>query len=198
MELYILKFWLYIIICIKKNKCNRSTVCLTSADNPVTEHRDFCFSPSKRYCGLGIFPWNYLLLWYGITCSQPLYAAAYIRPCCLFVFLLAECVPNLADFHSPYLTMGQFIFHHLLYLFVTCVEIGSVWMGKPSICNKHGLWFALAPAVKTSQAPGGTSRQEAAARWQVTVSPVFVAARFPTVSPLQHFMKLRSIENKWL
>ena len=51
------------------------------------------------------------------------------------LFLLAECVPNLAEFHSPYLTMGQFIFHRQLYLFVMCVGIGSVRMVKPSICK---------------------------------------------------------------
>ena len=51
------------------------------------------------------------------------------------LFLLAECVPNLAEFHSPYLTMGQFIFHRQLYLFVMCVGIGSVRMVEPSICK---------------------------------------------------------------
>ena len=54
----------------------------------------------------------------------------------LIFFPLAEYVPNLVDFHFPCLTMIQFIFCHLLFLFVTCVGIASVRLGGPSIHNK--------------------------------------------------------------
>ena len=63
------------------------------------------------------------------------YAAAYNRTNNLF--LLAECFLLLVNLLPPTLQRTNF-FHRLLYLFVMCVGIGSVQMGEPSICNKHG------------------------------------------------------------
>ena len=45
--------------------------------------------------------------------------------------------------------MAQFFYYLLLYLFVTCVGIGSVQLGVPSICNK-GETLSKRPPVNTN------------------------------------------------
>ncbi len=140
-----------------------------------------------------IIVWSILII--DFTKIKP-NAVAYNR---IPFFSIAECVafcPNFGKSASPLPYNGPIYFSSTTILFVMCVGIGSVQMGEPSICNKHGCGSprASAPADKwnpASPAPGSYSRRDSAAWWQVTVSPVFFAARFPTVLPVATFHEVK-------
>ena len=82
------------------------------------------------------------------------FAGAYNRTNIILFYSIAECVlicSILVNPHPPYLTMDQLIFHQLLYLFVTCVGIGSVQMGEPSMHGKTKM-PPMAPSGKLAHA----------------------------------------------
>ena len=61
---------------------------------------------------------------------------------------MSHSVLILVNPHPPYLTMDQFIFHRLIYLFDTCVGIGSVQMrNRP---HNKGLTMSKMPPMATS------------------------------------------------
>ena len=60
--------------------------------------------------------------------------------------------------HPPYLTMGQFIFHRLIYLFDPCVGIGSVQMrNRP---HNKGLTMSKMPPMATSGKLANASKRK--------------------------------------
>jgi hypothetical protein len=76
-------------------------------------------------------------------------------------FLIAECVafcPNFGIPHTPYLTIDQFIFHHLIYFFDACVGIGSVQMqNRP---HNKGLTMSKMPPMATSGKLANASKRK--------------------------------------
>ena len=61
---------------------------------------------------------------------------------------MSHSVLILVNLHPPYLTIDQFIFHRLIYLFDACVGIGSVQMWN-RLHNK-GLTMSKMPPMATS------------------------------------------------
>jgi hypothetical protein len=57
--------------------------------------------------------------------------------------------------------MAQFFYYLLLYLFVTCVGIGSVWLGMPSICNEGETMSKRPPANTTGKLALADKRKQA-------------------------------------
>ena len=121
-------------------------------------------------------------------------------------------------FPLSHLTMGQYIFHCLLYLFVKFVGINNEISTQLSKNTRQR--YLLSPdaslprqmirrrmmeeppspvpvVVLTTKLPipsfwHSACWREGAARWQVIVLPVFIAAGFPTVLPIDTYHEVKN------